>query len=203
MTTPTKVNKKVCTVCNKLQSFSDYVKDIRAKDGLSSSCKYCDRVRNKAFYRTKNGLMNTIFRRHKYRSKIIEYTPPSYTKEELKDWLLSQPNFDKLYKDWVESGYLRNLSPSVDRKDDYKGYSFENIQLMTWKENKEKYDYDKINGINTKQCKSVSQYNLNGKFIKSYYSMEEAGRKTGIFYQNISCVCRGVNKTAGGFKWKY
>lgn len=36
-----------------------------------------------------------------------------------------------------------------------------------------------------------------------YPSLKEAQAKTGIRYENISKVCSGKHKTAGGFHWKY
>jgi hypothetical protein len=48
---------------------------------------------------------------------------------------LSIKNFKVLYKNWVKSGYEKNFRPSVDRLDSTKGYSFDNIRLVTWKEN--------------------------------------------------------------------
>ena len=55
-------------------------------------------------------------------------------------------------------------------------------------------------GYNRKQ---VSQFTLEGEFIKKYDSAREAARKTGIDYGNISKCCNGRYKTAGGFIWKY
>ena len=42
------------------------------------------------------------------------------------------------------------LAPSIDRKDDYKPYTFDNIQLTTWQQNKAKGHEDCKNGINNK-----------------------------------------------------
>lgn len=38
---------------------------------------------------------------------------------------------------------------------------------------------------------------------KSYKSIKEASEDTGILATNLSRVCRGGSKTAGGFQWKY
>ena len=49
----------------------------------------------------------------------------------------------------------------------------------------------------------INQYNLEGKFIESYYSMSEASRITGIQRQDIGQSIIGIKcKTAGGFIWK-
>lgn len=43
----------------------------------------------------------------------------------------------------------------------------------------------------------------NGVIINKFYGTNEAQRATGITQSNISCVCCGKRKTAGGYKWKY
>lgn len=52
-----------------------------------------------------------------------------------------------------------------------------------------------------KFMKGVEQYDKNNNFIKSYCSIEEAKRQTGI--SHINCACSGKRKTAGGYIWKY
>ena len=51
--------------------------------------------------------------------------------------------------------------------------------------------------------KLVSQFTLEGKFIKTYPSAYEAEKQTGINYQCIGNCCRGKQKTAGGYVWKF
>lgn len=36
-----------------------------------------------------------------------------------------------------------------------------------------------------------------------YKSISEASRITGVYHSNISAVCRGKRKSAGGYTWKY
>lgn len=71
-----------------------------------------------------------------------------------------------------------------------------------WRYKTENYP-KKISQINNENLKTVCQYNLNAVYIKEYPSINEAGRITGI---NPSCIrgcCRGKNKSAGGFIWRY
>lgn len=42
-----------------------------------------------------------------------------------------------------------------------------------------------------------------GKVITSFVSMKNASEKLGICRSQISAVCRGIRKTAGGFIWEY
>ena len=42
-----------------------------------------------------------------------------------------------------------------------------------------------------------------GVVINRFDSIKEAGRSTNIIASSISDVCRGKNKTTGGYVWKY
>ena len=53
------------------------------------------------------------------------------------------------------------------------------------------------------QSNPVLQYDKNGNFINEYHSIQDAERNTGISHQNISNVCRGKQKSAGNYIWKY
>lgn len=49
----------------------------------------------------------------------------------------------------------------------------------------------------------VNQYTLDGEFIKTWPSAREIERELGINHSNISLCCKGINKSAGGSKWKH
>jgi len=51
--------------------------------------------------------------------------------------------------------------------------------------------------------KPVLQYNRDGNFIKRYYGIMEAQRETGVQFRNISKVCKGERRFAGGYIWRY
>lgn len=55
----------------------------------------------------------------------------------------------------------------------------------------------------SKTKKKIIQYDLKGNKLNEYESLNEAELKTNIKYQYISFCCRGKQKTAGGFIWKY
>lgn len=48
----------------------------------------------------------------------------------------------------------------------------------------------------------VRQLTIDGEEVAIYESFSEAERQTGINHRNISMVCSGKRKTAGGFKWE-
>ena len=51
--------------------------------------------------------------------------------------------------------------------------------------------------------KPVLQLDKNGNVINEYDSQTEASKKTGVDRSNLGKCCRGEQKTAGGFVWKF
>ena len=51
--------------------------------------------------------------------------------------------------------------------------------------------------------KPVEQWDLNGTLIKTYNSLTEAEKETGVPKAKICRVCKGGRKTSGGYVWKY
>ena len=49
----------------------------------------------------------------------------------------------------------------------------------------------------------VSQYSLNGEFIKKWDRMADAARFLGCHHSQISDCCRGKQNTCKGYIWKY
>jgi len=194
---------KICKTCNNLKNINLFFNCINNKHGKSMSCKECDTSKSTIYKRTINGLIGKIYQSQKYASKNRFDNPPSYTREELIEWVVSQDCFEELYNNWIESDYDKMLIPSIDRIDDYKGYSFDNIQLITWKDNNKKGWLDRKNGINNKHNKAVLQYTLDGKFVKEYHSTMEAERNMNIAHENISKNCNLKIKSCGGYIWKY
>ena len=75
-----------------------------------------------------------------------------------------------------------------------------NLRWATLKEQAKNKVYKNISRYQTN--KSVEQYDLNDNLIKVWKSGKEASVALGILLTCISAVCRGRQKTSGGFKWK-
>ena len=158
---------------------------------------------NETYFRTEVGKIKRLFNSMRQRSIRREMDLPDFTKEELSTWLYKN-NFKELFENWKASSFNTKLSPSVDRLDDYKPYTFSNMRLVTWCVNKKKSYKDMKNGVNNKQSRSVNQINkITGEIINNFHSQREASRQTGISQGNINSCCKGKSKSAGGFKWEY
>lgn len=78
--------------------------------------------------------------------------------------------------------------------------SLDNLRLITLSENvKSAYYNTKTNS----SCKKVNQLTLDNQYITTFDSCAEAARQLGLDSSTISKVCRGINKSHGGFHFKY
>jgi len=57
------------------------------------------------------------------------------SREDFYAWSLNQFRFWDLFNEWVENGYDRKLTPSIDRIDSSRGYTLDNMRWLTHSEN--------------------------------------------------------------------
>ncbi len=122
-----------------------------------------------------------IYSKQKNSSIKRGHFPPEYTLQELREYLMNNQKYINMFNRYIESGRDKNLAPSVDRLENDRGYSFDNIQLITWKENLLKeVEYQKENGGHR-----IMHTGLDG-ISKEYCSISEAARALGTTKQRIS-----------------
>ena len=62
-------------------------------------------------------------------------------KEEFIEWCEgTKAGFMELHRKWAKSGYTRRTAPSIDRIDNDRGYTTDNMQWITQSENSRKYN---------------------------------------------------------------
>ena len=158
------------------------------------------------YYRTYNGWLSKVYNRMKASCKERNMTLP-HTKNEYNTWILMnhKETIFKLFEQWKNNNYQSSYRPSINRIDNNKTYTFDNIEIITWEENNKK-GKDAITGkprIYSTKSIVVVQLTLDDKFIAKYKSGRHASNTTGISKDNISKCCKGTRKTSGGFKWMY
>ena len=155
-----------------------------------NTCKTCENKLQVALDRTVNGKLKRIYNTQIAKSRKRGHDLPSYTRLELLNRYKNDPIYLCLHNKWVCSGYDRLEAPSLDRLDDYKPYSFDNIRMVSFRENSEKHYNDKKNGINNKNSMSIKTLCLNTNLEVIYYSMSSAGRELGISLSKVSELCK-------------
>ena len=98
--------------------------------------------RNRRYERSVKGIINNPFKRMRSRVRGGSTSHPHLykgleicSKEDFVGWSTTDENFLTAYISWVDSGYSRSLSPSIDRVDSSRGYTFDNMEWVTVGEN--------------------------------------------------------------------
>jgi hypothetical protein len=193
---------KKCQKCGIEKEIYLFAKEPGNLDGRTGKCLCCIEQQYLIQRRTKEGVCTRIYATQRRKSKERNHPLPPYSLQELRLWAFSQDVFHKLYNEWVLSGYDTWMKPSCDRLDDYKPYTFDNMRLVTWKDNQAKEYEDRKTGLNNKLNIEVSQYTKQGELIKVFHSQQHASREMRIKSNAISRCRRGLQKIAGGFVWK-
>ncbi len=154
------IKDKKCKVCGMYKDINLFYRRRTSIDGHYTLCKECykkDVIDNKhrhlIHYREADiirkrfnfkRLWQTKYYSMKRRINGLDRKSKSIGKElislnEFLTWCyMTIDKFDSLYIKWVESGFKKGQSPSVDRIDNNVGYTLENMQWLTQSNNSKK-----------------------------------------------------------------
>lgn len=151
------------------------------------------------YRKTPKGLLTNMYNKQIYRCMKKDVQPPTYTLNQLHERFLNNYDYLKLHENWASNGHQYYDVPSIDRKNPELGYTLENIQIMTWRENREKGDKENAIRFTT----AIVMNDMEGNFIKEYDSIKKASSELGISQGLISMCCQGKRKHTKGFVFKY
>ena len=193
---------KICKDCGSEKELSEFY-------GVQNECKDCTKSRVKknservgnAYDFSPKGVFRVIYKTQKRHQKLRGHGELPYTKEQLVAWMVGN-GFYSLFDRWVESDYKKHLKPSVDRVNDLNGYSFDNVRLGTWQDNREHQANDIRLGVGTsgKRCKPLLKMNDDMVVICEYVSFNAAKRDCGY---HMEYAIKNKVKCKAGFYWKY
>ena len=201
---------KTCKDCKEVKPYTDFVPKASCADGYEIRCRVCRAARYNKVDPFK--VFKKIYLSQHTHSVSRGHPAPAYTLDQLLHWADSQPDLLRIWDAYVSSGYITDLRPSVDRVNDSLPYTLDNIQLLTWKQNRLKGAANKKAGINNSCNRAVKAYNLDGTLHKEYYSVSQAVREVNGRHWGIHSVADGTPvkdgkgylytpQTYKGFKW--
>lgn len=181
---------KTCCDCQIRKPFSKFVPKPSCKDGYELRCRACRAIRyNKNDPRR---ILAVIYERQVSHSIERGHPAPAYDLEQLAVWMHNQPHREGIWLAYVASGYQTALKPSIDRIDDNRPYVLDNLQLMTWGENRKKGALAKKAGLLNANQRRVMSLSLDGMPMNTYHSIMDAVRDVKGHMSGISSVANGV-----------
>jgi hypothetical protein len=105
-------------------------------------------------------------------------------------------SYDEVKFLWIRDNASQMKKPSIDRIDSNGHYCLDNCRFIELSENTAKRNVER-------SSKPILQFDINNILLKEWNSITEASKKLNINRGNIGRVCREINKSAGGFIWRY
>jgi len=177
---------KICTKCKEPKLLKEFYSDKQ-----NSWCKLCIKLTMR-YYRKKYPWKT---RYHSIKQRCNSPKNPYY-KNYGGRGIKCLITVDEIKKLWFRDKAFNMKIPSIDRKDNDGNYCLENCRFIEKSENSAKANRES-------KIKSVNQYDLDGKFIKTWRGVREIERILGFDNGNVSRVCNGGRKTANGFIWRF
>ena len=149
------LSTKVCNTCKEDKFLSEFTLNRATKDGLQYKCKTCDLYYQKARRLEKAEDLKNYSRTYQqkrreafdYRLQMLLNASKQRAKSKNREHTLTLQDIkDKYPEDGkcpvfgfvleFNSAGFRETSPSIDRIDSTKGYTPDNIQIISWKANR-------------------------------------------------------------------
>jgi hypothetical protein len=212
---------KICVRCAIEKELTEFSKQKKGKLGTTSDCKECRRKIGKEYYKKNkkkvNKKHNDYYQHNKkkllklnknHHKKHKAKFPWKYIFKNIKDRCTNKNRSHYKYYGgrgikclitelevkflWFRDKAYLMVKPSIDRINNNGDYCIENCRFLPMKEHQLK---DKK--------KQIIQFDLQGKFIREWDSLKEAGESLSISGGDLSNCLHGKFKQMGGFKWKF
>ena len=146
---------KQCSTCKEYLSLFSFAKNNAAVDKLQYACKTCDNLRQQTRRKEKKTEVQQYGKEYRklnfnsldFRLQGLLNASRARAKTKGREHALTKQDLFDLYPEdnkcpifgfelqWNSAGF-RETSPSIDRIDSTKGYTKDNVQIISWKANR-------------------------------------------------------------------
>lgn len=141
--------------------------------------------------KTRRGLITNLFNKMKSRNDV------EFDLEYLHSFSQCK-RFNRLFNEWVKSNFQKLKKPTIDRINRKYGYLKNNIQWLTWEENRYKQNMERRN-----RSLPVAEILDDGSVINVYKSQRDFVLKKSLHQSSVSEVLTGKRNHVRGFTFKY
>lgn len=187
MQRPESLRKKaVCKTCN-------IFKPIKTVDECQNCWhKFKRKYQLEFFLRTRYTEVVQRCTNKKHSTERYYFGKKYCTRQEFLNKFLDDKSLHELYKNWQKSNFQYALCSSIDRIDNNRDYTIENLQFITHSKNSQK----------DKETVAVDVYTRGGKFLKSFISIAAAADNYEVQQANAWKVIHGIRKHSKGYVFK-
>lgn len=150
---------------------------------------------NWRYLRSKNGWMNIRFCNLKSAHKRRGFKL-NFTKSDFIEWLYkNRERFNYLFSAWEKNNWDVNYTPSVNRLDDTKGYSLDNLELLTWRRNNELGHKGIWKLVQERKPVILKKLDVEKAFVSS----TEAAKFLGVSKTSLSDASKNLSRRCKGW----
>lgn len=191
-------DKCYCQKCDTIMDLSKFSPNNRMH------CVKCKSVYQTKFYHTIKGIKSQLYESVKSMNK-----QRGHSKFECEFLIFSnfldENNINVLFDNWKSSGFKKSFVPSLKRIDGNKGYSMNNMVLMTYDENYNSSRIDLINGkgkIGESMTIPICSIDTKGN-TRYHSSIRKAATYANVSNSTVTSAVKSRNLTKLGFKFQF
>lgn len=173
---------------------------LNISENLNYSNENYYREYAKRYKKTTVGYLKDLYHAMNGRNQNKGFGHLPFSLNEFVDKYSKHYDFVKLFEDYKDNNFDIDLAPSIDRINPNLGYFYENMQFITWKDNKEKGF--KEGSFMRRKAVNMFDYET-GKFLMTFGSAYEASSYIGAQQSNVVKNLKGIRNRVKNYNFEY
>jgi hypothetical protein len=173
---------------------------LNISSGLDYDSKDYYNKYSKRYRKTPEGYLKKLYHAMRDRNRKKGFGDLPFTLKDFVNKYSKHYDFIGLFENYKSNDFNKLYAPSIDRINPNLGYFYENMQFISWKDNKEKGRSE----IKLTKCVPIDMYDFKtGEFLMSFGSVRDAAFYTKLQQGNITRNLKGQRNKVGSYNFKY